>query len=368
LLPSGVIGKIEAALFGKRSLKRSIWVGFLVVIVVGTGWVRAQTPNPISPTWEDDSVVPVEPSSSPEPPREPHTPSEAAKALDRRLHGPEIWRLPPVPAPPMLPALTLPPTETLPMPVPPVSPPVANAPLALSEDAMGDEKAVFSGSSLAVDKLWDGSLDLGLDGSEGNSETFNFRFGFHAARKHESNIFTLGIDYNKSTAQTKPTANRLFFDSRFEWLIHQSRWSWFLHETVEYDDFQSFNVRDTSDAGLGYRLIKNDTTTLVGRLGAGFSHEYGGPEDGRYIPEAVFGIQAEHRISKRQKFLGLVEYAPGMGDFLHYRIRAQAAWEILLDEERNLSMRLGVLDRYTSNSNGARPNDVDYALLLLWKF
>ncbi len=102
------------------------------------------------------------------------------------------------------------------------------------------------------------------------------------------------------------------------------------HETVEYDEFQPFDVRDTSDVGIGYRLIKTDLTTLIGRFGGGFSHEYGGPENGEYIPEAVFGLQLERQISKRQKILGVVEYAPDVGDFLRYRIRTQAALEVLL--------------------------------------
>ena len=95
----------------------------------------------------------------------------------------------------------------------------------------------------------------------------------------------------------------------------------FVHETIEYDRSQPFDVRDTSDAGVGYRLIKTDLTTLIGRLGGGFSHEYGGPENGQYIPEAVFGLQLDCQLSKRQKLLGAVEYAPDVGDFLRYRIR-----------------------------------------------
>jgi putative salt-induced outer membrane protein YdiY len=300
-----------------------------------------------------------------------HIPSAvkpSADESDQRWYAPEIWRLPPVNGPQSPPALTMPPAETIPAPTPSAFPPAANAPATLSGVLSIDEPIKIKPSKPEVDKLWDGSFDLGLDGSEGNSETFNFRFGFHASRKTESNILTLGLDYNKRTAQTVPTADRLFFDGRFEWLIADSRWSWFVHETIEYDEFQTFDVRDTSDAGLGYRLIKNENTTFIGRIGSGFSHEYGGPENGQYIPEVVFGLQLERQIGKRQKILGAVEYAPGVGDFDRYRIRTQAALEVLLDEERNLSLRMGVLERYNSRPNGALPNDLDYALVVIWKF
>ena len=316
---------------------------------MGAVWAYAQGPDLISPLWEPQSLLPKI-SSHPPPPA-----TTTAEGVQKRLLGPEIWRLPPTIGASV---------EPIPAPAPTAFAPIANAPIALSHD----KPIAIEPPPPEIDNPWDGSFDLGLDGSEGNSETFNFRFGFHANRRRDNNVLTLGLDYTKSTAETKDTSNRLFFDGRFEWLIHQSRWSWFLHETVEYDEFQSFNVRDTSDAGLGYRLIRNEITTLIGRFGSGFSHEYGGPDNGRFTPEAVFGLQLEHKISKRQKLVGMVEYAPDVGYFLRYRIRTQAAWEVLLDSERNLSLRVGVLDRYTSQPNGARPNDLDYASVLIWKF
>ena len=261
--------------------------------------------------------------------------------------------------------LTVPPAESIPAAKPDDKPPTANAPASLSGVLSDGERFEIKPDA---DKLWDGSFNLGLDGSEGNTEAFNFRFGVNVVRKSEFSILTTNLDYKKQTSNTQTTADRLYFESRLERLIAQSRWSLFVHETIEYDEFQPFNVRDTSDIGVGYRLIKTDVTTLIGRVGGGFSHEYGGPEDGEYIPEAVFGLQLECQLSKRQKVLGAVEYAPDVGDFLRYRIRTQAALEMLLDQKGNFAVRLGVLERYNSYPNGVLPNDLDYAAMLMWKF
>ena len=35
--------------------------------------------------------------------------------------------------------------------------------------------------------------------------------------------------------------------------------------------------------------------------------------------------------------------------------------------DQNLSFKLSVIDRYDSTPDGRKPNDLDYALLLLWK-
>jgi len=134
----------------------------------------------------------------------------------------------------------------------------------------------------------------------------------------------------------------------------------FIHETIEYDRSQPFNVRDTSDAGVGYRLIKTDVTTLIGRLVAAvFRTSNGGPENGEYIPgrfSAATGLpgqQAAGSSSERS------EYARTWAIFRRYRIRTQAAWELLLDQQRNLGLRMGVLERYNSLPVGALPNDLD---------
>jgi hypothetical protein len=61
------------------------------------------------------------------------------------------------------------------------------------------------------------------------------------------------------------------------------------------------------------------------------------------------------------------DYYPAWEDFHDYRLVTNAYWEILLDDQTNLSLKLGAVDRYDSTPNGALPNDIDYFVTLLWK-
>jgi putative salt-induced outer membrane protein YdiY len=342
----------------------------LMSVLLGSVWAYAETSN--------TSTLSGTTSSSASTPRDTTTTASQGKEAepDKGLYVPEIWRLPPIgdaslfaqpPAEiiPTPPVLAIPPADMITMPEIELRPPISNAPASLS-GILPDGLRIETKPD--PNKLWNGSFNLGLDGSEGNTEAFHFRFALDATRKTEFSVITANLDYKKETAFTQTTADRLYFDGRCERLIAPTRWSVFFHETIEYDRSQPFNVRDTSDAGVGYRLVKTDLTTLIGRIGGGFSHEYGGPENGEYTPEAVFGVQLECRINKRQKLMGIVEYAPDVADFLRYRIRTQAALEMLLNQQENLGLRMGVLERYNSVPNGARPNDLDYALMLMWKF
>ncbi|HEY4759677.1 MAG TPA: DUF481 domain-containing protein [Thermoguttaceae bacterium] len=217
-------------------------------------------------------------------------------------------------------------------------------------------------------KLWEGSFLVGLDGAEGNSEAMNLRTGFEGKRKTELHLLYLDLDYNRRTTNTITTANRLYSQARYERLIQDTYWSLFVDTTGEYDEFQEFDFRITGHGGVGYRWFKTSQASLKNRFGAGVAHEIGGPRDKYYVPELVVGFDYERRVGQRQKLLATVDYMPDVTDFSEYRLNSQAGWELLLDQLTNLSLRLAVRNRYNSAAVTARPNDLDYAALLLWKF
>jgi putative salt-induced outer membrane protein YdiY len=216
-------------------------------------------------------------------------------------------------------------------------------------------------------KLWCASFELGLNGSEGNSDLFNFRFGADAKRETAASILKFDLDYKKDTTEDVETANRLFFDARHEWLFGESPWTVFVHHTDEYDEFKAFDLRITFDAGVGYYFIKREGTSLQGRAGSGVSHEIGGPDDD-WVPEAVLGATLEHQLTARQKLCATADYYPSWEDFEDFRAVTAVNWEILLDEAWHLSLKLGINDRYDSTPDGAEHNDLDYSAVLLWSY
>lgn len=215
---------------------------------------------------------------------------------------------------------------------------------------------------------WCGSVELGLNGSTGNTETFTLRFGSHLKRKTESRVLSLDLNYRKVETDGEESANRMLGEGRQEYLFTESPWSLYIHGLIEYDEFRDFDLRLAGDAGVGYDLIRTGATRITLRSGPSFSQEIGGSNDD-FVPELVFGGDFDCQISKRNKLTAKVDFYPSVKDPIDdYRCNSEGAWELLLSEEMNLSLKFSIMDRYDSTPGTRLANDLDYAALLLWKF
>ncbi|MCP4191494.1 MAG: DUF481 domain-containing protein [Planctomycetaceae bacterium] len=212
--------------------------------------------------------------------------------------------------------------------------------------------------------LWTFGMELGINGSEGNSQAFSIVASTSAKRETEHSVIGMKLIYGKTSADGVETQNYGLFESRWDWNL--SAQSFLYTKTIlEYDEFKTYDLRLTKSAGFGHHLIKNDRSTLTGRFGAGASREFGGIDE-TWIPEANFGGDAEHALSARQKVNLTFDYFPAWENFGNYRVVSTASWEVLLDEATNLSLKIGAVDRYDSTPNGALANDIDYYVTLLW--
>lgn len=215
--------------------------------------------------------------------------------------------------------------------------------------------------------LWVGSLELGILGASGNSDNFRFRFGGNVKSESPDHLWVADLVYNYAEAFGVRNENRAMFNTRYEWLYGDSPWSTFVSGQMEYDEFRAFDVRLAMHLGVAYTFVRTDWTLLKGRLGAGTSREIGGPND-RFIPEALMGLDFEHQFNDKTKFVSSFDYFPNITDWSDYRFQLRAALETVLVEEWNLSLKVGIFDRYDSTPEGRKPNDLEYFATLMWKF
>ncbi len=131
--------------------------------------------------------------------------------------------------------------------------------------------------------------------------------------------------------------------------------------------FQNWDWRVTAVSGVGYEFIKSDRTTLLGRVGIGAMREFGG-EDNRIHPELDVGVDWQHKFTEFQKLTFSFDYYADLIDIGAYRFIGKAAYEIVVDPDSGMTLKLGVEDRYDSTPDGAKRNDLDYFAVLMFKF
>jgi putative salt-induced outer membrane protein YdiY len=219
-----------------------------------------------------------------------------------------------------------------------------------------------------IDPLpWDTALELGVNGSSGTNESFSIRAGGYIKRESRFSKLDLSAYHNRTNTSGASTQNNAQLDARNDWLLDEhSPWTLFGSGNVFYDEFQAFDLQTNANTGIGYRFVHDPDLGLIGRVGAGTSREFGGPDD-RWVPESLFGFEYNQKLSSTQKFYTKLDYFPEWDEFGEFRLVADAGWEIELVQPSNLSLKISANDRYDSTPNGAEPHLVNYSVLLLLK-
>ena len=63
----------------------------------------------------------------------------------------------------------------------------------------------------------------------------------------------------------------------------------------------------------------------------------------QWQPQAMFGMDYTHQISKLQRLAAKVDYYPEWQDFREYRVVTDIGWQIALDKPKNVSVKLSLI-------------------------
>lgn len=215
---------------------------------------------------------------------------------------------------------------------------------------------------------WKSRIEVGVNGAEGNSTRQSLRLGFATNRKTEKIETKLSSTYKLTQNNGERSENRLQIDGRNDWLQGgDSHLRYFVTGTLEFDEFQAWDARASGFGGLGYEIIKTDKTTLLGRGGFGGSQRFGGTDD-EFRAEAFLAGDLSHKINDAQKLTAALEYLPDTDGWSEYRLNGNASWEMRIDPDSELFLRVGVATRYDSDPGSAKTTDVDYFVNLGWAF
>ena len=219
-------------------------------------------------------------------------------------------------------------------------------------------------------KLWVGGFEFGINGSQGNADVLNMRFGANADRRTDRNRFHADLLYTISRESGITEQNQAILNARDEILFGDSRWGAFTALQLEYDQFRDYSFTVGTYFGSSYRWVRTESTFVSTRVGAGAVRQLAqnNVTSSRWVPEALLGGDFNHRFTDRQAWVSSVDFYPNLSQLGNYRVRVRGAYEIVLDPSHGMVLRLGVQDRYDSLPGTARRNDLNYFTTLLFKF
>lgn len=214
---------------------------------------------------------------------------------------------------------------------------------------------------------WTGSVEMGLNGSEGNTENFNLLAAIGLTRDLPKETLELKFRYIRETSRGDLNENEFTGLVRQTWKLDNPRWGVFVEGFTEYNEFERYDWLLRGTVGLSYKFIDRENETLIGRIGVGASYEINSPRDEVY-PNGLLGVDYTREWENGVGLALGTEFVPDFGEFGEFELRSYAALDFALGNSDDWKLRTGVRHKYQSLSGPAENNDLDYFASLVYEF
>lgn len=213
---------------------------------------------------------------------------------------------------------------------------------------------------------WKSKLELGFNGSEGNSDISNFYGAFKSEKADKSDRWRYDASYFLSESDGVTTKNQFTTGLLKDWFIPDSPWFVFAEVRFDIDEFKSWDYRASAAIGPGYKLVDEENLKITLRGGIGGAKEWGS-DDEDFRPEANAGGELAWNITPKSKIAAATRFYPSLEDPSDFRVVSSAEWVYKLEE--NISLKFGIEDEYESEVDSDREkNDIRYYGAIVFEF
>jgi hypothetical protein len=216
-------------------------------------------------------------------------------------------------------------------------------------------------------RRWQYEASLAINGRTGGSEKFAGALGFKATLESPQDKLVFALQAEKAKDNGVETANRQFGSADYSAFISANN-LWYARTSLEKDDIKALDLRSTTAAGIGRKLIKNAAQDL--ELRAGLSYVYENYANGTKFDSPGLDLGLIHSYQfKNGKLANLLTYTPTFKDFSNYRIHHESTYEMPITAAL-WKLKVGVTNDYTSVPQpGINRLDTLYftSLILNWK-
>ena len=134
------------------------------------------------------------------------------------------------------------------------------------------------------------------------------------------------------------------YDRRFE---SNPRILWFVKGQGQMAPLESYENRLSGWGGLGYEFLKMPPAKMIGKLGVGYTYEFGDQNEGQ--AELYAELEWDWKITERQALVGSYWIAPAFDDFTNFIFLFRTEWTMAIEDIKGLKLLGGVRWQYQSD-------------------
>jgi putative salt-induced outer membrane protein YdiY len=142
---------------------------------------------------------------------------------------------------------------------------------------------------------WKGRINVGANGTRGNSRTDNLRIEGEAVARQQANRWTIAGVYDRGKDSGNVTRHNSLFTGKYDLFI-DPRWYGYALATTEEDEFRDINRRNTIGAGIGHQLIDTERTHLSLEGGLNYVRTDFEVDDDESYPALRWAVKYDQRL------------------------------------------------------------------------
>ena len=227
------------------------------------------------------------------------------------------------------------------------------SPLSTAPPPPPGDRGLFGTGAL---KDWARQVELGFSGASGTTDAISINAQVNASISNDVYRSTLGASYffDDSNGTVGRNQTRVFgtADRRID------AGPYFVFGRAQYDNdaLQNWQNRISVYGGPGYEFYKRPTFELLGRVGLGYTFEFGGNVPGNYDEtrlEALVGLDGKVTINATSGLVFSVYYTPSLDRFGDEgRVVSTVAYQADFATYRGLAFKAGVEHAYEFRTAG----------------
>ena len=219
---------------------------------------------------------------------------------------------------------------------------------------------------------WARQFEFGFSGASGTADSLSVDAQLNASISNDVYRSTLGASYFYANADGTVGQNQTRAFATADRRLNGGPYFVFGRAQYDNDSLQVWENRVSVYGGPGYEFIKNDTYELLGRVGIGYTVEFGGNVPAGYDEsrvEGLVGVDGKWRINDTSSFVFSIYYTPSLERFMDEgRVVTTLAYQADFATYRGLAFKTGLEHAYEFKTPGDdEHNDWKYFANLVFK-